>query len=162
MSTDVRGRGHAPAGVRTGGQYTAQRRAEPGTTLISPTRDLNDAMELNHAVQVQSDGGVVDGPDGVYAPDLYVHLDEAGQEPGGADDDLRQQARAQGWELMSGYTGQYGYRGPVMHASEVIGGRLQGDVLATPGLYVAVPVEVAPWGEADTEPAGWAVARRVD
>lgn len=84
------------------------------------------------------------------------------------------------WELLTGYTGQYGYNGAVMHASEFIGGGLARDILATPGVYVAVAVECEPddddgdrWpgdspearqadyedGTWRPEPAGWAVAR---
>lgn len=84
------------------------------------------------------------------------------------------------WELLTGYTGQYGYNGAVMHASEFIGGGLARDILATPGVYVAVVVECEPddddgdrWpgdspearqadyedGTWRPEPAGWAVAR---
>jgi hypothetical protein len=80
-----------------------------------------------------------------------------------AGEELQRQARAYGWDgLMTGYTGQYGYNGPVMHESEYIGGRLSESILALPGWYVAVVVysateEQGPDGE---DVAGWAVAYR--
>lgn len=50
-----------------------------------------------------------------------------------------------------------------MHASEYIGGKLARDILATPGLYVAV-VSYATLEDDDPEPddsiAGWAIAYR--
>jgi hypothetical protein len=62
------------------------------------------------------------------------------------------------WEPLSGYTGQYGYNGAVMHASEYLGGRLAADILDDPGVYVVVTVEVMPTDdEPEPFPAGWAV-----
>jgi len=63
---------------------------------------------------------------------------------------------------LTGYTGQYGYHGAVMHASEYIGGGLADDILSTPGTYVVVVVNVED-DEADefAEPAGWAILRQV-
>lgn len=71
-----------------------------------------------------------------------------------------------GWAFFSsGYTGQYGYRGPVMHSSEQLSGRLLTDILATPGVYVVIPVEWSP--TEDTEDGedtaeGWIVLRMDD
>lgn len=46
------------------------------------------------------------------------------------------------WEAITGYSGQHGYSGPCMHPSEFLGGRMAGDVLDTPGVYVLVePVD---------------------
>jgi hypothetical protein len=64
---------------------------------------------------------VTDAGTDVYAPTLY-------------DDELDSDR----WELLDGYSGQYGYSGPVMHPSEFIGGGMARDILATPGTYVAV------------------------
>jgi len=70
----------------------------------------------------------------------------------------------EGWEALTGYTGQYSYNGAVMHASEQLSGRLADDILTTPGTYVLVVVEVLEDDGEDTgeypEPAGWAVLRR--
>lgn len=66
------------------------------------------------------------------------------------------------WEAFStGYTGQWMSAGsPVMHTSEFIGGRLETDMLESPGVYVVEPVEVLPDDEdEDPEPAGWVVLK---
>lgn len=106
--------------------------------------DLNALMEFDHVIGVQPDGSANDGYDGVYAPTLFD----------GELDDSR-------WEFFStGYTGQYGYRGPIMHNSEFIGGRLAEDILAAPGIYCAV---VAYWSAGEGEDhdtiEGWAIVR---
>lgn len=94
--------------------------------MMTRERTLSDTMEFDHPVQVHDDGTVTDAPAGIYAPDLY-------------DGELS----GAGWDFFShGYTGQYGYAGPIMHNSEFIGGRLERDILATPGVYCAV---VAYW-----------------
>lgn len=101
---------------------------------------LNDVMEFDHVVTVHDDGTVTDGPAGVYAPELFDG--EVGS----------------GWELLDGYSGQYRYSGPIMHASEYIGGDMERDILDTPGAYVAL-VDYPSDGD---EPEGWAVARKVE
>jgi hypothetical protein len=104
------------------------------------TDNLNDVMEFDRVIEVRADGTVTVRSD-LYAPELF---------DGELQDD--------GWTLMNGYTGQYGYNGPMLHASEHIGGGLARDILATPGLYVAL-VDT-PDSADDTEPEGWAVAFR--
>lgn len=100
---------------------------------------LNDVMEFDHVVMVRDDGTVTDGPAGVYAPELF-------------DGELM----GEGWELLDGYSGQYRYSGPIMHSSEYIGGSMERDILAEPGMYVAL----VDYPSDDGEPDGWAVARR--
>jgi hypothetical protein len=92
-----------------------------------------------------------------------------------------------GWTLLSGFTGQDGYNGPVMHASEYVGGGLERHIRETPGYYVVLIVNALEhhvWQESrftstttcercgllpldaddmettcqSDEPAGWAVA----
>lgn len=125
---------------------------------------LRDVMEFDHVVRVTADGNVFDAEPGVpYAPELYH--DETNDYDVGP------------WSLMTGYTGQYGYRGPIMHASEFIGGGMARDIRATPGLYVAVVCNVDscedcvtedgdeipdPECRGEHEPAGWAVAYIAD
>lgn len=119
--------------------------------------DLNRIMEFDHVIQVLDNGTVVDGPPGIYAPEF--HNDElSGYFRNGVADV---------WEQFSaGYTGQYGVATP-MHDSEFIGGRLERDIIDTPGTYAAV---VCYWdctcesevGECNEDHAeGWAVARLV-
>lgn len=110
---------------------------------------LNAIMEFDCPVEVKDNGRVLPRHD-LYAPDL---LDE--------------QISSDEWEFFStGYTGQYGYNGPIMHNSEFIGGRLETDILSNPGIYVVV---AAYWSPDETEPPyadnaeseieGWAVLK---
>lgn len=99
---------------------------------------LNDLMEFDHVVRVD-DSGNVDHASDVYAPSL-------------SDGELD----SSDWSLMDGYSGQSGYSGPIMHASEFVGGAIERDILATPGLYVTL----VDYPSDETEPEGWAVAYR--
>jgi hypothetical protein len=96
---------------------------------------LNDVMEIDHVIRVWPDGTVSE-PRDVHAPELFDG------EVGGA------------WTLMNGYSGQYGYSGPLMHASEFIGGYMALDILKVAGWYVAL-VNTEP---DDSDPTSWAVA----
>lgn len=119
------------------------------TRMVTPD-ELNGVMEFDHVIRVNADGSVDDSVSGVYAPEAH--------DPDPSDTELN------GWTLLNGYSGQYGYAGPWLHNSEFIGGGLARDILATPGLYVAVYAtytdEEDPDGETFIE--GWAVAHRAD
>jgi hypothetical protein len=110
------------------------------------TKDtLSDVMEFDHVVEVHPDGTVTDGPADMYAPSLHD----------GELDDAR-------WSMLNGYSGQYGYSGPVMHPSEFIGGGLAADILSTPGFYVSVVAYCDPVddeGDEGDDVDGWAVCR---
>ena len=104
-------------------------------------------VEFDHPFRVGHSGTLYDDVPGVHAPEVF-HDDERDVDI--LDDD---------WVPFStGYTGQYSYNGPVMHASETLSGGLADDILATPGVYVVCAVEVWP-DEDDREPfpAGWIV-----
>lgn len=104
-----------------------------------------DDIEFDHPFRIHADGSIEDVYPEFYPPNVY-HDDESDVHIDG-----------ECWEAFStGYTGQFGYRGPVMHASEYIGGRLEADMLASPGVYVITTVETH--GE-DDEPAGWIVLK---
>jgi hypothetical protein len=117
---------------------------------------LNDLMEFGHVIEVHADGSVTE-PRGIHGPEtVYQELDKDGQ---CIDDEIH--GLPSDWSLMTaGYTGQYSYSGPVMHTSEFIGGRLERDILATPGFYVAVIVDGLETHNNDSEDTniGWAVA----
>lgn len=104
--------------------------------------------EFDHVITVHHDGTVTDGPPWLHAPTLHdEHLDSPS------------------WSLLTGYSGQYRYSGPVMSNAEYVGGSMALDILDIPGHYVAV---VATWspeeGDDRTEDLteGWAVARYCD
>jgi hypothetical protein len=110
---------------------------------------LSDMM-FDHVIEVHEDGSITGGPDGVYAPELYD----------GELSDTAYGRSLSGWELQSGYSGQYGYSGPVMHPSEYIGGGLERDIRSTPGLWVALVNYVTTDGDDEDDIDGWAVAYR--
>jgi hypothetical protein len=105
--------------------------------------ELQIALDFDRVIEVHADGTIT-GASGIYAPEMY---DDHVEAP---------------WTLMDGYSGQQSYRGPTMHASEYIGGRLADDILARPGYYVAV---LSLTSEADPDDpednvAGWGIAYR--
>jgi len=103
---------------------------------------LNDLMQFEHVIEVHEDGTVTE-PSGIYAPEVVEINGVAGTgDPS--------------WELLNGFSGQYGYSGPVMHPSEYIGDGLARYILETPGIYVAVVVSDVH----HDDDAGWAVARK--
>lgn len=67
--------------------------------------------------------------------------------------------REYGWEVLSGWSCN---GGPViMHGSQHIGGRLEEFIRETPGLWLAVPVEIGPDDpDGETDAAGWALLYR--
>lgn len=108
---------------------------------------LNDQMDFDHVIRVDEQGNVSDA-EGINAPDLF-------------DGELV----GNDWTLLAGYSGQDRYSGPIMHNSEFIGGQMERDILARPGLYVSL---VCYWDNSDDEAPdaenpyveGWAVAFR--
>jgi hypothetical protein len=120
-------------------------------------KELDELMDFGRTIHVHEDGSVTtDGPD---CGEVLV-LDIDGD--GGADDPTPydvQMYLGRGWSLLSGFTGQYGYNGPIMHSSEFIGGRLADYILTVPGYYCNVVVDAYPISEdAESENVGWAVA----
>lgn len=116
-------------------------------------RTLDDIMGLTSLpINVNPDGTLTELDNYPLEPDAYVDTDGTDHFEG----DPR-------WKPMAGYSGQHGYSGPVMHASEYIGGRMAEDILSTPGIYTTLVVgaydDDGEWSE---EPAGWAVVRIVD
>lgn len=105
---------------------------------------LNDHMQFDHVIEVMEDGSIIDRND-MYSPDVY---DDGNAGIGYMGD--------AGWVALNGYSGQDRYPGPIMHPSEYIGGRLESDILSTPGIYVAVVVEDIDNPE---HPSGWAILR---
>lgn len=121
---------------------------------------LNELMEFGTVVL--SDGaGNVSVADRSDAPAVYevvyLTLDADGQS---TNDDV--QGLYEGWTLLSGFTGQHGYNGPVMHDSEYIGGGMESHIRTTAGYYVALIVDGLPDDQDADEnvPIGWAVAYR--
>lgn len=110
-------------------------------------------IDFDSVFEIKANGEIVRGLD-LDGPTVYH--DET-------DDIDVEQYVGHHWEALTGYTGQYGYNGAVMHASEYVGGGLLRDMIDNPGIYVMTVVEVMPEDDDDEpEPAGWAVFRWED
>lgn len=125
---------------------------------------LDDLMEPDHVIQVHENGSITE-PKGIWAPEIYVTADKDGQILAADEKAMIEHVKSQNWELLTGYTGQQSYNGPLMHASEYIGGGLETAIRSTPGFYVALVVDILGDQDDDSEPvesvnAGWAVAYR--
>ena len=124
--------------------------------------NLNSIMEMEHVIRVHEDGSVSDAP-GEYAPEICVQLNADGQTTNAAETDMIAMVEG-GWDLMTGYSGQYRYHGPIMSPAEFVGGGLADDILGMPGLYVAVEVSALRENESDEysdDAIGWVVARKL-
>ena len=104
---------------------------------------LQRIADFDHIFTVSDNGTVADCPEAIYAPTVTHDED--------ADIDIDSPY----WEALTGYTGQYGYNGACMHASEYLGGRLADDVLDNPGVYVVTAV----YSDDDESPDSWCVLR---
>lgn len=119
--------------------------------------DLDERMEIDHVVQIMEDGSVIDRND-LYAPEVNVDTDGEGSILAEHESDMIEDVKRQGWEMLTGWTGQYGYSGPIMHPSEYIGGRLAEHILSNPGIYCAVAVETYEGEDA----VGWTVCKMIE
>lgn len=119
-------------------------------------QSLNEQMSFGHVVSSDGDGNVTDVSGMLANEVVYLALDVDGQSH---DDDF--QDLYAGWTALPGFTGQYAYRGPVMHPSEYIGGRLETFIRENAGFYVAVVVDGLEPDENDEHPSiGWAILYR--
>jgi hypothetical protein len=121
---------------------------------------LNDIMTFDQVIRVHPDGTIEDSVPGVDAPQLYMDTvdDECGSILPEHEADYIKQAEGQGWEILSGWTGQYGYSGICMHASEFVGGGLEDHIRETPGLYVVLTVDT----DDEDGPTEWVIAYRAE
>lgn len=125
--------------------------------------DLNEMMQFDYVIRVDENGNAT--VTNVYAPEVYADAtwDEHGDAHMSSQDnqDMINYLKAQGWEVLTGWTGQYGYNGPIMHSSERIGGKLADHIRENPGLYVRLAVDICPEGEdSESEYVGWIVAHK--
>lgn len=111
------------------------------------------ARDVNNAVDFDSPFLVVPGANGAVTVLTYPHTGQDAPYPPepriDASGDLRidgteNGSSREGWQLVDGYSGQHAYSGPVMHASEQLGGGMARDLLAGvmgTGWFVVVAVE---------------------
>lgn len=107
---------------------------------------LNKLMSEERVVRVHLDG-TVSHPKNVTAPKVNCGTDGDGQILDVHDKAMVEDLKRQGWSVMTGWTGQYSYSGPIMHTSEFVGGHLALEILDTddkdtPVDYVALAVDV--------------------
>ena len=111
---------------------------------------LSEEMEFDHIVYSHGDGTISDAHT-MRSPYVYVAELEDGT--------WVEEAMDEPWDLVDGFSGQYGYSGPHMHASEYIGGGLARHILETAGFYVVTVVTPMPFNECeDVDSDEWAVA----
>jgi hypothetical protein len=114
--------------------------------------ELNSFVEFDAPFRVMPDGSVDNSLPNVYAPSVYGYGDADGQVTERETIDGRED-----WEFVDGFSGQYGYSGPVMHPSEFLGGGMARYVLETPGIYCVVGVYDMNDDDGDTALYGWAL-----
>ena len=136
---------------------------------MTRVKTLDDVMHADHVVK--SEGGKITDQfaESMYAPSVYVdaYWDEHGDCQIMRHHELAmgEQVERDGWEVITGFSGQYLSHGTgIMHDSERIGthhspmGKL---ILENPGYYVAVVVEINTrpdderYENENPEPAGW-------
>jgi hypothetical protein len=133
--------------------------------IMSTYEDL-EFMDFDHVFTITEDGTIEDADE--YAPSVE-HDDKYDVLIDGTP-----HLESETWEAFStGYTGQHGYNGPVMHVSEYLSGGLADDMLSTPGIFVIEVVDApCDYDDPDTlcdietgcgcDPAGWIVLRKRD
>ena len=114
--------------------------------------DLSSYMEFDRVIRSNGDGTFEDVRD-VSTPEVSLYETESGT--------WELESLRGGWEFLTGFSGQHGYDGPLMHASEYIGGGLAEHIANVPGLYVAAVAYPMPLNEdEDPEPDSWVVLYR--
>lgn len=135
------------------------------TTIVNPTHDqLNQLMDFGHVVYVGRNADYEPFvTDEWGTPDRHPEECIALWDPEGEGDPGDEKLRAaipEGWTLLTGYTGQYGYHGAAMHDSEFIGGGLASAILEHSGFYVTSYLDWYDEGEHKEDPhtEGWIVS----
>lgn len=149
--------------------------------MTNPRMDqpIRELMTFDHVVAVMPDGRVIDtdekfGRLDVHAPEVWCDYEGPFAEAQISDQNDRDMVtylKSQGWEVLDGYSAQYNYSGPTMHASEFIGGSIEERIREEPGFWVALMVELHPneddpeheenGGSGGSEYGGWIVARKI-
>lgn len=101
-------------------------------------RTLNEIMEESYVIRIMEDGTISEDTPGVYAPELSVDTDRNGQILKVHEDAFLAAAKREGWDILTGWSGQYNYSGPFFGDGEYIGGKLEDHIRETPGYWVYV------------------------
>lgn len=106
---------------------------------------LDNSIEFDTAFIVLPDGEYAET--GEYVPSVYN------------DSETDVYVESSQWEALTGYTGQHGYSGAVLHPSEYFGGGLLKDVSEDIGGEYALTVVYGL--EDDSDIIGWCVLRKL-
>ena len=114
---------------------------------------LDQAIDFDCPFEVHEDGTVTKVTD-LYAPEVYYLEDTNNNGDVEVDNDR--------WYPLYGYSSQHMYRGPIMHPSESVGGRMAQELLDNPGIYVVTTVMCfMDEDDDDYDIAGWIVLELV-
>ena len=141
-----------------------------------------EPVDLNSVIEFDSPFFVLPGDSARCTILTYPHVPDGAPYIGGVmlDPDDGLIIDGADWEPVSGYSGQHGYAGPVMHPSEYLGGGMARDLLSGElgaGWFVIVAIEnhacddftmhgqCTPDGDdcgrgCTSEPAGWILLHR--
>lgn len=107
---------------------------------------LDNSIEFDTAFIVLPNGEYAET--GEYVPSVYN------------DSETDVYVESSQWKALTGYTGQHGYNGAVLHPSEYFGGDLLKDVSEDIGGEYALTV-VYDLDDDDSDIIGWCVLRKV-
>lgn len=123
------------------------------TTKTVTTDTLDDAVEWDRPFTITAGAPNYPAPNytddhpGLFAPDV-LH-----------DPDGDVTVEGDGWEALTGHSGQDRYNGPIMHISETLSGGLADRIVREGGTYVITEVRDEDGTFPDGDPIGWAVLR---
>lgn len=111
---------------------------------------LTHKVDFDSPFRVNEDGTISRGI-GIYAPEQIMgdEIDDKDRKKLVYDFPGYPQ-----WELISGFSGQDSYAGPVMHNSEYLGGGMAEYVLENPGVYCLLAVSWDPEEDQDAPLCG--------
>jgi len=131
--------------------------------LAGPTAHFHP--EFNAVYGIDREGNIL-APDGEYAPDVTHDPDGDVLIDGGPTKSASNNSFDvnSGWDVLTGHTGQYGYRGAVMHPSELWGAwaidhltTIADSDLIEYVLFAVVEVRDEDGDYPEGDPIGWAV-----
>jgi len=117
------------------------------TSTIITADTLNDNIDFDRPftlVNVDDEHATIEFPEDVHEPDVSL----AGNS--GAFD-----ISSDKWRAVSGYSGQHGYSGPIMHVSEFLGGGMAEAIVQDGGTYVVVEVRDEDGTYPEGDAIGW-------
>ena len=98
---------------------------------------LTHQVDFDHAFGIDKTGTHVELPRDHPDAQTYFESIEHINDPEGPNGE-RWDGVPEGWEVVTGFTGQYGYDGGLVHPSEFPGGGMEAHVRENPGLYALV------------------------